>query len=908
MSKTPLKSSEPAFRATYRLQLRKEFPFSAAAKVIPYLDELGISHLYLSPILESVAGSNHGYDGIDPTKISAERGGAEGLEKLVAKLRTRRGLQGMILDLVPNHLAADWHNPAWWDVLKQGPDSPFWKFFDVKPRGSHNDLRIVLPVLGKTRQAALAGRELEIGLHNNELVFRYFDRCFPVAHKTYPEILRALAEVGGRKKSGKFWLNEFLEKNSGNQKVRANLPAAFNKWVAKHSAEAKELTSIFKGLPVKITEEALNSQNFVLKDWRGGNLEINYRRFFDINDLAGLRVEDPAVLKWSHQKIWDLMKKYKEIHGLRIDHIDGLTAPSEYLRRLRQKAKYVWVEKILGEKEKLNERWPVTGSTGYEFSNTSARIFVSLPGLMHLHSHYINDVDNRWERFHECVYDSKREMLESHFVSELNYIVEQFYKNASQGKRKITFTREDLHEALTELTSSLRVYRTYAVQGKKIESPWLEDALAETEGRGRLTSKKAFEWLRGVLLGPGDWSDDLYWNIKRWEQLTGPVMAKGLEDTAIYRYCPLISLNVVGGEPDWSGDGSIEFHAFNAERLRTHPLSMSTTSTHDTKRSEDVRSRIHAISEFSQEWTGLFDFWLKSAPKGSEGVRPSSQYLIYETIIGSLPYDGKITDDFIARLKQYFMKAGREAKTDTHWAEPNQAFEEAVNNLVVNVLRPQNPQGRALFRSLSAFAEKCMYFGAFNSLSLLTLKAMSPGLPDFYQGCDMWDLSLVDPDNRRAVDYDLRLRLLKNMKEKLKSSPQVYRKGLLSRWKTGEVKLWLTWKLLQLRKQDIQLFNEGEYLAVEPHGQGRAHFVSFLRHFENRWVLVVVPRFLGQREKMKEALVIRDSVILETEFTMPPGAPKKWTSVLNEETLTGSSFRAGQLLGGLPVAIFTGQN
>ena len=905
------------------MQLRKSFPLDQAARITGYLDDLGISHLYLSPILEARAESNHGYDAIDVTKISEERGGEAGFERLVSQVEKSKNIEGLILDIVPNHVAASWKNPAWWDVLKEGPASKFWTTFDIRPREG-GDRRVVLPVLGRSRQAILASRELRLSIMNDELVLKYWDNYFPVAGRSHARILRALAgelsETSGKATQWKAEILKIATKGDSPESGR-QVARSFSQWLSKNPVGSRVVSLSLRALPLKLIEATLEEQNYALEDWRGGSRVINYRRFFDINDLAAIRIEDEKTFKWAHQKIHDLVKKYPIVHGLRVDHVDGLTDPEGYLRRLCKISKQVWVEKILGEGEHVPKPWPVKGTTGYEFSNTSARLFVDLPGLLHLHSHYTRHIDRRWERFHDCVYDSKREMLDSHFVSELNYLTEQFFALANRGRKGAGFTREDLKIALRELTSSLRVYRTYFASGEGTDQRWLEDAFAEVEGRGRLTEKNALNWLRSILLGKGDWSEPTAVAIKRWEQLTGPVMAKGLEDTALYRYFPLLSLNVVGGEPDWTGDGAIEFHAFNQDRLRTQPLTMNATSTHDTKRSEDVRSRIHVISELSEEWTGLFETWHKinaGARGNSERPIPDLpiEYLMYETLLGAWPLDGKIDEEFAGRMKQYFMKAVRESKSETSWTEPDQDYESKLMKFVDTLLFSKEKKVQEFQKSFRSFAEKCAYFGAFNSLTLLTLKVTSPGLPDFYQGCDMWDLSLVDPDNRRPVDYQLRHSLLKQMKRDAKENPRALRTRLVKNWKSGEIKLWLTQALLKLRCQDPALFTQGEYYALEPQGAGKRHFLSFMRKFEGRWALIVVPRFLASKmangkkpgqDKSLKKLEIDDEVILSTEIPLLPTAPRKWKNAFTGQTYEADSLIAEDVLDGLPVAVLTSE-
>lgn len=902
------------FRATYRLQLQKSFRLNDAASLTAYLGELGVSHLYLSPILESRPGSQHGYDAIDPTRVSEERGGDEGFERLAAKLAGKPGLEGLILDIVPNHVAATWRNPAWWDVLLKGQASRYWTTFDFRPRG--RDSRIVLPVLGRSRQACLAARELHFDfVPQRGLVIRYWDHLFPVAEKSYSTVLNSLAaHLSERSARAQQWRNQILliTRKKSSEKSDGPMIRALNAWLDADSVAERVLRLTLRTLPLKVLERVLEEQFYRLEDWRSGNREVNYRRFFDINDLAAVRMEDPKTFKWAHSKVGELIHKYPIIHGLRVDHIDGLTDPENYLKQLRKLSPHVWVEKILGENETVPPNWPITGTTGYEFLGMSARLFVDLPGLLHLHSHYTRHIDRRWERFHECVYDSKREMLESHFVSEFELLSDQFYALAARGRRGPAFSREDLFDALKELTSSLRVYRTYfASGGRDTDTKWLAQAFSEVEGRGRVPATGALAWLRSVLLEHGDWSEATYQMIKKWEQLTGPVMAKGLEDTALYRYFPLLSLNVVGGEPDWVGDGAIEFHAFNQERLRRQPLTMSTTSTHDTKRSEDVRARIHVISEISEEWTKLFEVWHRQNAKLRRlQPRPipdvSTEYLIYETLVGAWPHDGKITGEFVERMKQYFLKAARESKSETSWIEPDAGYESALMEFADRLLAL--PAGSEFMKSFREFAEKCSYFGAFNSLSTLTLKALSPGLPDFYQGEELWDLSLVDPDNRRPIDYERRRTLLQGLKKALREEPKDCRERLLRDWKSGEVKLWLTWQLLQLKKKDPELFVKGEYLSIEPLGEGRRHFVCFMRRFEGRSILVVVPRFLASTGAgVGRKLAVTDLRALNTEIQLPHQAARVWRCVLTGRKIESrdgeKTLLASDVLDGLPVGI-----
>jgi (1->4)-alpha-D-glucan 1-alpha-D-glucosylmutase len=849
------KLNPPDFLSTYRIQLHKDFTFQQTRKLVPYFSKLGISHLYLSPVFESNAGSTHGYDALDPQMISQERGGEAELTKLLATVR-ESSLQGVILDIVTNHLACSWKNPYFWDVLKNGKKSAYWKTFDLKTSDPAID-PIVLPVLGKPCHAALLSNEIKLVRFRGEWAIQYFESYFP--------------------------LNKISQKHLSGTKT-------------------KSLSSV----PVKTLSQVLAQQYYSLQDWRSGSRAINYRRFFDVNELIALRMEDPQVFSWFHKRLFSLMNKHSEIHGLRIDHVDGLMRPDEYLKKLNRQTPNVWVEKILGEKENLPLEWPVLGSTGYEFSNIASRLFVHLPGLLFLHSHYINKIDGRWKRFHDCVYDSKKEILESHFSADLEYVTGLFY-SISQKSRKFLkkFTQDELTEVIEEVTASLKVYRSYAKKKALRQSRWVEEALVEAEGRGVIKSISAFDWFRRVLLNPTSDAGDLDYAIKRWEQLSGPVMAKGLEDTALYRYCPLLSLNGVGGEPDWFGDGAQEYHSAQIEKLRTFPLSMSTTSTHDTKRSEDVRSRIHLLSEISKPWIHFFEE-LSQESDAQEKLPRRVRYFILETILGTWPMDGKISTEFIDRIKAYAVKASREAKSETSWSQVNPEFEALLHKYISRVLKPTSNKEKKSFVDLKKFAEKIAYFGAFNSLGLLTLKATSPGLADFYQGCEIWDLSLVDPDNRRAVDYKTRIKILRQLQSEHKQSPRQLLTRLTLGWRSGEIKLFLTWRMLVIRNRNPELILHGEYIPLKVEGKYAAFFVSYLRRYQDDWLWIIIPRFLSRVEQPNEVLLLDRLLGPDIRFSLPLEAPREWKNIFTNTIVDRQLAKLNQIFSGAPVAVLRG--
>jgi malto-oligosyltrehalose synthase len=831
------------FRATYRLQLHRDFTFYDLEKILGYISDLGISHLYLSPILSSSPGSMHGYDGTNPQSISEERGGEAGFARLMYRMKKRSDLEGVILDIVPNHLAFHHQNPAWWDLLKKGTRSWYWQVFDLRTEKENS--KIVIPVLGAPLLEILAKNEITITKYNNEPALKYYDHIFPLATES---------------------------------KVN------------------------FQNATSRDMERLLNQQHYKLVPWQNVQ-EINYRRFFDINSLAGIRIEDRKVFDWDHKKISELMNQYPHIHGLRVDHIDGLKAPGAYLERLKEFSSHVWVEKILGEKEELPPYWQTEGTTGYEFSILSSRVFVDLRGLLLLHSHYLKKIDNQWELFRACVYDSKKEILLHHFPAELNDLLDRLEEILSPQERRV-FSRKDLEEALIEVTACLRVYRTYVVRGRSLENNFLTEAFLEAEGRGSLKSLKALTWLKNIFFKPrGSWNDKQYEFIKRWEQVTGPVMAKGLEDTALYRYCPLLSLNAVGGNPDWIGEAIVEFHRAQQIQLREHPLNMNASSTHDTKQSGDVRSRIHVLSELPTDWTALAESMLKMIPQASTASKRGA-YLVLESVIGTWPLNGKVDKEYVERIQQYFIKAAREAKLETSWTEVNDEYEKKLELFVKRLLQPNTLRDKVFFTKLRKFAERCSYFGAFNSLSNLALRVCGSGLPDFYQGTELWDLSLVDPDNRRPVDYELRSKLLKKQFQGLRKNRAQFLKDILQHWQTGEVKLFVTRTLLFTRKRHPDLFTYGEYLPLSVEGPSKNHHICLLRTYKNRKLLVVVPRLLADFEKLKKDLTIKNKHHLDGILQLPASSQRhKWRHVFTGETLTGAELSTTDLYKSFPLAV-----
>jgi (1->4)-alpha-D-glucan 1-alpha-D-glucosylmutase len=795
--------------ATYRLQLGRRLRLADALDLVPYLDALGITDLYLSPITRARQWSTHGYDVTDPNAIDPALGTEEELDALAHALE-RRGM-GLVLDMVPNHMAASHENPWWMDVLRRGERSAFARVFDIDwARG-----RLLLPVLGDRYGAALERGDLQV----KDGTLRYYDHVFPL--------------VGARG-------------------ALAGTPGVPRSWDR--------------------LDALLGKQPYRLAHWKTASPEINYRRFFDINDLVGVRVEDPWVFERTHALVLRLVSR-GTVTGLRADHVDGLRDPQGYLERLRAACGpgiYLLVEKILTGDERLPAEWPVDGTTGYDWLKVANGIFADGKGVRDLEALYKGFTGNG-EPFVEIVRRLKRRVLEELFPGELARLVETLHALADHDRQACDLGAAQLREALVLLTASLPVYRTYFRHGAgdAASHAVLERALREARARAVNTDAAAFDFLGRAIEGSSDLA-------ARWQQLTGPVMAKGLEDTAFYVYTRLLSLNDIGARR--SRARSLEdLHAFNRHRRERWPRSLNATSTHDTKRSEDVRARLHVISELAHEWGQLVPRWsrLHHAKKrrvhGALVPDPSEEMLLYQTLVGVWPLEGP-DEEFLARVRLYLVKALREAKVHTSWTSPDEGYEEALLAFASAILEPSRARDE-----LERFARRAAFYGALGSLAQVVLKVASPGVPDFYQGTELWSLALVDPDNRRPVDFALRERLLRELREGL-VSPAL----LLERWRDGRVKLFVTSRALELRRERQALFLEGDYVPLHATGSRRQHVCAFARRLRGEWALAAVPRLLA-RVVPEGRFPLGKPVWPEGALVLPRGAPAVWRNVFTGE-------------------------
>lgn len=866
-------------RATYRLQLDPGFGFDAARAILPYLARLGISHVYLSPVFAARPESTHGYDVVDFGRLRPEFGGREGFDRLTSEL-ARLGL-GLIVDIVPNHMAADERNAWWTDVLANGEESRFARIFDVnwRPTVPALDGKILLPVLGDHYGNVLKRGELKLLFSPAHGTFQvgYFERRFPVALRDQALLLREAARLREGRHTA-VALSDLA--NRIEAAARGGLVAHTGALLDElrslardaHTLEALQQVATSVNRSAGMGDEAdrlhvlLERQYYRLAFWRIAPYEINYRRFFEINDLVAVHAEDPEVFELCHGLIGALIAEGK-VEGLRIDHIDGLRDPEAYLRRLRQfvdaRISYdalrdfqLIVEKILEPGEKLPPSWPVNGTTGYDFMNEVNALFVepaSKKAITQCYEDFIGDTRG----FAEIVREAKRLVLETSFPGPLNEIAGRLTRLAKRSRDARDFPARDFREALASIAVCFPVYRTYiSIKGESPEDTVrLDEAVAAAVSSCTSIDPAVFRFVRAALGGrlrpegaaqggPGEGLEI----SQRFQQLTGPLMAKAVEDTALYRYPRLLSLNEVGGAPDRFGTRVEAFHQANAARMATHPRTLLATATHDHKRGEDVRARINVFSEIPELWAEKVNFWhcLNTPHRRTVDATPApsaiDEYIYYQTLVGIWPPDAdpangmelRILED---RLSAYLVKAAREAKLRTSWTKVNTAYEQALAAFAGATLDPS--QNGVFLEDLHCFVNQIAPAGAVNSLSQTFLKLTAPGIPDIYQGTEFWDHSLVDPDNRRPVDFESRERAL------AESAPsQAAAEALLAAWKDGRIKQYVIARVLAVRREWPDLFLHGDYSPLAVFGEHAKRVIAFARTTPGAVFLAVSPRLV----------------------------------------------------------------
>jgi len=936
--------------STYRLQFSRQLRFNDAKALVPYLHKLGITDVYASPLLQARRGSLHGYDVADPSHLNPELGTDEEFDALIAELQSHG--MGLILDIVPNHMAASSENPWWMDVLEDGPRSAFASHFEVDwhPPSRALENRVLLPILGKTYAQALEDRELRLNYTREGFFLHYFDFTLPIATRSYNRLLSyrqdRLARITGV--DAPTW-QEFEgiqaairqipspggtpteaagERRQHRETVKERLWQLYST-----SAEVRRFLDgnvrLFNGrksVPASflLLDQLLSDQAYVLAFWQTANQEINYRRFFTISDLVGLRVEDPMTFEAVHAIALRLAAKGM-VNGVRVDHIDGLRDPLGYLRRLQERAHpeagsrgrdlYLVVEKILSEGEGLPSEWPVHGTTGYDFLNAVNGLFVeakNLPELENIYAEFINERIN----FSHLAYRKKKQVMDSLLAVEMRTLGRYLSILAAQDRYARELPRQELTRALVDVTASLPHYRSY-IRGFEVKAQDrlpIDKALREAQQRNTKIDPACFAFLREVLLLlpkphllPEQRESRLAF-VMAWQQFTGPITAKGVEDSALYVYNRLVSLNEVGSSPQSADVSLAGFHAFSQKRHQKWPFGMNTTMTHDAKRAEDVRTRISVLSELPNEWKRCLNNWSQwneSKCRQVHGVRVperNEETLLYQTLIGSWPVGKPVGDGYTRRIQDFMVKAVREAMVHTRWAVPNLDHEKALVDFIESILL--DTHDNRFLHELRRFADGVAYHGALNSLSQLVVKLASPGVADFYQGSELWDLRLVDPDNRQAVDFKTLGKLLRSPSRQAESLSD-----LLRCWRTGQIKMHVSQRGLRFRQDNGALLLKGAYLPLEVTGAHRDCAIAFARRYRGDWAVVIAPRFtvrLGGRAS--GSLAARGWK--DTSVSLPKEAQGQWINTLNREQISISEtgeIKLEKLLEHFPVALLSNQ-
>lgn len=947
-------------RATIRLQLHKEFGFDDVSAIAPYLAMLGISHVYASPFLMARPGSTHGYDITDHNRLNPELGDMDAFERMIGRLHA--GKIGLILDFVPNHMGVGNDNPWWMDVLEWGEASPFARFFDIDWTPADPTLRgrVLLPVLGDHYGAILEKGELQLAFEaeRGAFVVRYYDQRFPIAVGSYGRLLRRVREAAGND-AGELdsLIDEF-------EALRADLRSVRQQAVIRQSADRlKTRLASAAAIPAITTaidrtvrklngtpgdpgsfrdlHGLLEAQSYRLAFWRVATAEINYRRFFDINDLAGLRMEEPELFEVSHRLVFRLIAEGK-LQGLRLDHVDGLFDPVGYCRQLQDRTAYLLpqettrpgdeenaepavttrahtnplyllVEKILARHEKLRSDWPVDGTTGYEFMNQLNGLFIDPRAERALGLLY-RRFTGRSASFEDMAIEAKRLIVETSLASEVTVLTGLMHALARQSWATRDFTFSGIRKALVGIITRFPVYRTYITASGPVEEDrrYLDWATAQARKASREADISVFDFLHAVLTTDlaaegrrGYRPDDVLRTAMKFQQLTGPVMAKAIEDTAFYRYFRLASLNEVGGDPTQFGISVSAFHYLNRERLKTHPFTLLATATHDHKRGEDTRLRIDAISELAapwirgvRRWNALNRFHRKDLGD-TVAPDPNDEYLIYQTLLGVWPADWAAMDAgarqvLADRIVAYLMKAVREAKLHSSWTQPDTEYETALESFVRAVLDPS--KAGAFQADFDPIARAAAVVAACHGLAQTLLKTTVPGVPDIYQGTDFWDFSLVDPDNRRPVDYEARRTALEQI-------PSADPAALLTSWTDGRIKQFVLGRVLALRRARPALFADGTYEPLEVRGAHADRLVTFRRRLGDEALIVIAPRLVAPliRDRGHPGFppdVWEDTVIDLGEDTPSAG----FTDIFTGKTVSARMLAVGGVLSPLPVA------
>jgi len=904
---------------TYRLQFNRQFTFAQAREIVPYLHALGVSDAYSSPYFQARAESLHGYEISDHNKLNAAIGSREEYDAWVAELHAHG--MGQLLDFVPNHMGiAEPLNQWWMDVLENGPSSMYAPYFDIEWHPLKSDLRgkVLLPILSDQYGRVLERGELQVRFEEGAFYLSYYDRRLPIAPGTYRYILEIARQNLTQYQEEDFYAEfqsiltalEYLPKRTetdlGRIAERVREKEIVKRRLERRCVEAPQVQQAIEKALRQINgkpgdarsfdalDELLNAQSYRLAFWRVAAEEINYRRFFDVNDLAAIRMELPEVFEATHELLVDLVRA-GAVTGLRIDHPDGLYLPQEYFEKLQRRcaealgialpqdgrAIYMIVEKILTGDETLRKDWPVHGTTGYDFASQVTQLLVDSSAETAMTKTFNRFIGHSLH-FNHLVYAKKLLVMRLALANDVNVLGNMVDRLSEQNRWYRDFTLEALARAVRETIACFPVYRTYLAPGRPVsdeDRQVIERAIAAAKRRNPGMEESIFNFLRDILLSrfPGIPDDDARAAhthfVLKFQQSTGPVMARGLEDTAFYIYNRLTALNDVGGEPQQFGLGVDAFHERNLNRQRDWPATLLATSTHDTKRSEDVRARMIAISEMPELWRRSLQRWRvvnrrwKRSVNDTEAPDANEEYLLYQTLIGTWPIqpsgepEENSTPEYVERIQTYMAKALNEANVNTSWIQPNEEWLAAMRDFIAKILEASLKS--KFLPSFLPVAKEIARLGAINSLTQTLLKLTSPGVPDIYQGNEILEFSLVDPDNRRPVDY-------KHRREMLAQLAQANPRELVDLWPDGRIKMFLTQRALQFRREHVDLFQRGSYLPLRASGTLAECCISFARQLDRRWIVVIAPRLSSRigfppvGEKWKDTVVdLPETLVLE---------------------------------------------
>jgi (1->4)-alpha-D-glucan 1-alpha-D-glucosylmutase len=929
--------------ATYRLQFNRDFTFQQAKALVPYLHDLGISDAYASPLFKARPGSTHGYDICDHSRLNPDLGSEEDFSAFSSALQSHG--MGLLLDMVPNHMGiADTGNAWWYDVLEIGPSSTYASYFDIDWQPVKPDLanKVLLPILEDQYGRILESSRFRLSYEEGAFFINYDGTRWPVAPRTYSRILsfriepliRALGEHSEHVQelqsilTALSYLPSRTEVDPEKIAERIREKGIIKRRLAtlcNNSTEVRSMIDLtietFNGVPGQphsfdLLDELIDAQPYRPAFWKVATEEINYRRFFDINELAAIRVELPEVFDATHQLAFRLLADGK-ISGLRIDHPDGLWDPPSYFRKLQENyllhsagadltvissssegagskvnsgqawPLFVVAEKILAAGECLPEDWAVYGTTGYDFLGQVNGLFVNSRNEKAFTRLYNQFARTQFD-LGNLINSTKKMIMLVSMAGEINALSHLLDRISEKNRSYRDFTLNSLTFAIREVIACLPVYRTY-INSRKSPSErdraYIEAAVAEARQRNPRTAQALFDFIQDTLLlrNTQDFREEdhekLVEFVMKFQQITGPVTAKAVEDTAFYVYNRLVSLNEVGSSPERFGISVESFHNQNFERRRSWPRSLLASSTHDTKRSEDVRARINVLSEMPGEWGAALKRWSRlnayHKPKIDGKVAPdrNDEYLFYQTLLGAWPAKPMSPPDlefFTNRILAYMLKATKEAKVHTSWVNPNEGYDRAVHRFVCAVL--DHKQTNLFLKDFSSLQRKVAFYGHLNGLALLLLKLTAPGIPDMYQGTELWDYSLVDPDNRRVVDFEYRRQTLVELKAEIERAGRdlpVLARELLESAHDGRVKLYVTYRTLNFRRDHADLFSKGDYIPLEVAGEKREHVCAFARGFGQEKIIVAVPRLIVGLTGGDGQLPLGQSVWLNTRLVLP---------------------------------------